>query len=255
MNFSKFTPIIAKCYQGQRKKGVELGGNYLYNNIFFKNTSLSTVSIEKEKFDSILGYKSLYDTCSTINYPLVLGGDHSIGTSTVLGSVKKYGRNMTVIWIDAHADINTMKSSLSKNRHGTPLAYATGLDKCWFDETLDETIDFNKIIYVGIRDLDPFEKEIVATHNIKHYTPTQAIEYINNTTDSIHISFDVDGLEPDDLDSTGTTADDGLNFLDVKNIINASLTRNNLIALDVVEFNPSLGDVNKSLDTVKKIFL
>ena len=255
MNFKKFNPVIAQCHQGQRIKGVEMGGDYLYDNIFSNNTSVQPLTISNKEFDSISGYKSLYNTSSTIDYPLVLGGDHSIGTSTVLSSVKKYGGNMTVVWIDAHADINTMKSSLSKNRHGTPVAYATGLDKCWFDETLDIKIGFDKIIYVGIRDLDLFEKVIVNKYNVKHYTPTEAVNYINTTADSIHISFDVDALEPADLDSTGTTADNGLSFADVKNIINASLTKNNLIALDVVEFNPCLGNVNKSLDTVKKIFL
>jgi arginase len=186
---------------------------------------------------------------------LVLGGDHSIGTSTVLGSVKKYGRNVSIIWIDAHADINTMESSPSKNRHGIPVACATGLDKCWFDEEPDVKLDFDKIIYVGIRDLDPYEKKAMIIYNIKHYTTEQAIEYINTTSDSIHISFDVDALEPCDLNSTGTMADDGLSFSDVKKIINASLDKDNLVALDVVEFNPKLGDVNKSLETMKKIFL
>ena len=254
MNFKKFTPIIAQCHQGQRKRGVEFGGDYLYKNIFNKNT-LNPITIFNKDFDSISGFKKLYDLCSSTNYPLVLGGDHSIGTSTVLGSVKKYGNKLTLIWIDAHADINTMESSLSKNRHGTPVAYATGLDKCWFDESLDVKIDFDKIIYVGIRDLDPFEKQVISKYNIKHFTPKQSIDYINSTKDYIHISFDVDGLEPNDLNSTGTTADDGLNYLDVKNIINSSLIKDNLIGLDVVEFNPELGDVNKSLNTIKKIFL
>lgn len=255
MNFRKFTPIIAQCHQGQRLKGVEMGGKYLYNNVFLKSTAIQPITILNKYFDSVAGFDSLYKICSTVNYPLVLGGDHSIGTSTVLGSVKKYGKNTTVIWIDAHADINTMQSSLSKNRHGTPVAYATGLDKCWFNKTLDVKIDYNKIIYVGIRDLDLFEKKIIKKHNIKHYTPTEAIKYINTTTDSIHISFDVDALEPNHLDSTGTVADDGLSLSDVKNIINSSLTKDNLVGLDIVEFNPSLGNVSKSLDTMKKIFL
>jgi arginase len=255
MNLTKFTPIIAQCCQGQKKRGVELGGDYLYNNIFFKKTSLQPVSIIHKDFDSVLGYKSLYNVCSTISYPLVLGGDHSIGTSTLLSSVKKYGNNLTVIWIDAHADINTMESSLTKNRHGTPVAYATGLDKCWFYENVDLKVSFEKIIYVGIRDLDPFEKEVIKKYNIKHYTPSQTVDYINNTPDSIHISFDVDALEPKELNSTGTTADNGLNYLDVKNIISASIAKNNLTGLDVVEFNPELGNLEKSLNTMNKIFL
>jgi arginase len=255
MNFRKFIPIIAECHQGQKKPGVSLGGEYLYNNIFRKNTKLNPIIIPNKWFDSNVGYKSLYNICSTLEYPLTLGGDHSIGTSTVLASIQKYNYNVTVIWIDAHADINTMKSSLSKNRHGMPLASATNLDSCWFDESLNIKLNFDKIIYVGIRDLDPFEKQIIIKYKIKNYTPEQTINFINSTSDLIHISFDVDALEPKYLDSTGTVASNGLSYLEVKNIINASLIKNNLVGLDIVEFNPELGNVTKSLKTLEKLFL
>lgn len=255
MNLKKFIPIIAECHQGQRKLGVNFGGKYLYNKLFYKNTTSKPIIISNKEFDSDLGYKSLYNMCSSLSYPLVIGGDHSIGTSTILGSVKKYGKGVTIIWIDAHADINTMESSISKNRHGMPVASATGLDSCWFNTKLNVKLDFDKIIYVGIRDLDPFEKEVLLAHNIKHYTVEKTIDYINNTTDFIHISFDVDAIEPQELDSTGTMASDGLSYLDVKNIINASMVLDKLIGLDVVEFNPKIGNLSKSLATIEKIFL
>lgn len=255
MNLSRFVPIIVECHQGQKKKGIKLGGKYLYDHIFYKKNNHDIITIPKQKFNTELGYKELYNICSTLQFPLVLGGNHSIGTSTVLGSVKKYRDNLTVVWIDAHADINTMESSLSKNKHGMPVAFATGLDRCWFDKLLNIKLNFEKIIYVGIRDLDQYEKEILVKHNIKHYTVDETMNFINSTKDSIHISFDVDSLEPNDLDSTGTIASYGLNYVDVKNIINASLTNKNLVCLDIVEFNPELGDVNKLLETMKYIFL
>jgi arginase len=255
MNLRKFIPIIAECHQGQTKPGVKLGGEYLYNNIFHKNTKYNPIIIPNNWFDSTLGYKSLYNICSTIKYPLTLGGDHSIGTSTVLSSIQKYNNNVSIIWIDAHADINTMKSSISKNRHGTPLASATNLESCWFDESLNIKLNFDKIIYVGIRDLDQFEKETIVKYKIKHYNPEQTINFINTTPDAIHISFDVDALDPIYLNSTGTIAANGLNYLEVKNIINASLNKKNLVGLDIAEFNPELGNISKSLKTIKKIFL
>lgn len=257
MNLTKFVPIIAKCNQGQRLKGVSDGGKYLYNNVFHNLTNSKPTTIHNIEFDLSNGYQKLYDICSDTFYPLVLGGDHSIGTSTVLSSVKKFGENVTVIWIDAHADINTFESSPSKNIHGIPLACATGLDNIWFDvgSAIDVKLEFNKLIYVGIRDLDPFEKFALNNYNIKHYTVDETIKFINNTTDFIHISFDVDSLDPEILNSTGTMFEDGLTQMDVKKIISKSIETNKLIALDVVEFNPELGNVNKSLDAIKQIFL
>ena len=255
MNLSKFTPILANCHQGQLNFGVQFGGEYLLKNIFSSITKHTPFIISEHHFNNPTGFNDLYNLCGKIYKPLIIGGDHSIGTSTVLSSVKKYGSDLTVIWIDAHADINTMESSISKNRHGTPLACATGLDKIWFNENIDVKLNFDKLIYVGIRDLDPFEEEVLIKYNIKNYTVSETIDFINSTKDLIHISFDVDGLDPKILDSTGTMALGGLDIQDVKNIINASLEKDNLVALDVVEFNPKIGDINISLNTVKDIFL
>jgi arginase len=255
MNLSNFIPIIAECYQGQKKLGVELGGKYLFDKIFSNINKNVPMVVPVESFNSVDGYKKLYDICSNTFYPLVLGGDHSIGTSTLLGSIHKYKSNVSVIWIDAHADINTMESSITKSRHGMPVAYASGLDKCWFDDSISETIGFDKIIYVGIRDLDQAEVLTLKEKNIKHYTVEQAVNFIIKTTDKIHISFDVDSLDPQIMSSTGTTAPDGLSFFDVKKIIDTCIQKQNLIALDVVEYNPDLGNNETSIQTMRNIFL
>jgi arginase len=148
-----------------------------------------------------------------------------------------------------------MEASLSKNRHGTPLAMCTGLEKIWWNNLLNYKLDFNNLIYVGIRDLDEFEKNVIKDNNIKVFTPEETINYINNTNNKIHISFDVDSLDPQYLDSTGTMASNGLSPDDIKNIINSALLKEKLIALDIMEFNPSLGNKDKSLETLKRIFL
>ncbi len=251
--FSRFTPIIAECNQGQKKSGVKYGGEILYENIF-RNMNKPVKVIQNNFFNSFQGYKKFNVICENIKYPLVLGGDHSIGTSTVLSSVEKYKDNLTVIWIDAHADINTYAASKTKNRHGMPLAMCVGLDKYWWRTQDKYRLHFDNLIYVGIRDLDDFEKKVIKDHDVKVYSPQKAVNFIKNTNHKIHISFDVDGLDPKYMNSTGTMAPKGLSPIGVRKIISAALERDNLVGLDVVEFNPELGDMEKSLDSLKKIF-
>ncbi len=251
LNLNKFRPIIAQCSQGQPKKGVEKGGNFLNDYIFKKP---EPVIIPQYLFNDLnKGYKFINDLCYNIEFPLLLGGDHSLGASSVYASLMKHN-NLTVIWIDAHADINTMFASLSKNRHGTPLAMCTGLEECWWNNQNNYKLDFNNLIYVGIRDLDEFEKDIIKNNNISVFTPEQAVNFIKKTDNKIHISFDVDSLDPQYLDSTGTIANDGLSPDDIRIIINTALSTEKLIALDIMEFNPDLGNIVKSRDTLETIF-
>ena len=95
MDLSNFTIIITECHQGQKKLGVKEGGHYLYKHIISQKTKHPPKYYPEEKFNTPKGYLELYNECSTIDYPLVLGGDHSIGTSTVLASLKKYSGNLT----------------------------------------------------------------------------------------------------------------------------------------------------------------
>lgn len=110
---------------------------------------------------------------------LTLGGDHSIAIGTVSGTAKaikeRLGREMAVIWVDAHADINTPETSESGNIHGMPVAFLTGLAKekkedifGWIKE--DNMISVKKLVYIGLRDVDRGEKQILRDHGIRAFS-------------------------------------------------------------------------------------
>lgn len=110
---------------------------------------------------------------------LTLGGDHSIAIGTIAGTAKatreRLGREMAVIWVDAHADINTPETSDSGNVHGMPVAFLTGLAKedkeeyfGWIKD--DQRLSVNKLVYIGLRDVDPGEKRILRENGIKAFS-------------------------------------------------------------------------------------
>jgi arginase len=110
---------------------------------------------------------------------LTLGGDHSIAIGTIAGTAKaireRMGREIAVIWVDAHADINTPETSGSGNIHGMPVAFVTGLAKeerpeCfgWLKE--DNLLSIRKLVYIGLRDVDAAEKRILRENGIKAFS-------------------------------------------------------------------------------------
>lgn len=110
---------------------------------------------------------------------LTLGGDHSIAIGTIAGTARaireRLGREMAVIWVDAHCDINTPESSESGNIHGMPVAFLTGLAKedrndvfGWIQE--DQMINLKKLVYIGLRDVDRGEKKILRENGIKAFS-------------------------------------------------------------------------------------
>ena len=135
-----------------------------------------------------------------------------------------------------------------------PLGVATGLEKCWFDPNINQKLEFAKLVYVGVRDVDDYEKEIILKEKIKCYNVDQTLEFIEQTSDNIHISFDVDALDGNYFDSTGTIASNGLSYKHVRKIIKGCINLKKLIGLDIVELNPELGDINKSLETLELLF-
>ena len=110
---------------------------------------------------------------------LTLGGDHSIATGTVAGSAKavreRLGREVAVVWVDAHADINTPELSDSGTIHGMPLGFLTGLAReekeeyfGWLKE--DNLISMRKLVYIALRDVDPAERKILRENGIKAFS-------------------------------------------------------------------------------------
>lgn len=172
----------------------------------------------------------------------------------MLASLQKY-KDLNVIWVDAHPDIHTYDSTQSGNKHGTPLSICTGMEKeHWASRMNLRKLCFSKITYVGIRDIDTFEGETIKKENIRVLDVPNVIEYIKKLDGPIHVSFDVDALDPELVDSTGTMVPDGLESNEVRNIITAALQTDRLVSLDVVEFNKHLGDPWNSLLAVKRVF-
>ena len=178
-----------------------------------------------------------------------------MASSSVLASLQKF-RNLHVIWIDAHPDIHTYSSTVSGNTHGTPLSVCTGIEKThWASRLSLKKLEFPNLIYVGIRDIDDFERETIDKNNIKHWDVQTTVDWLrNNRHLPIHISFDIDALDPVYISSTGTRVEEGMHPHEVREIIMDSMVEDQLKSLDVVEFNPELGDPTKSAHHVREVF-
>lgn len=252
---------------GQKKSGIDITCKHLYQTFDKKGTIVNTLS--NKSTDKMLS-KNL---CMLFNENMKIssrniniGGDHSMSIATIGASLKKYGSNVKVIWFDAHADINTLETSPSGNYHGMPLSFLTGLDTNYnlfpFLYKLPK-LKFENILYLGIRDLDDAEKIILKDNKIKFIRSQEInrnpIKTYNKIKDfvgdkPVHFSFDVDGLDPTEMSSTGTTALNGVQTKAIKPIVNKTMKNLNVVNMDITEFNLTLGNQDKSMKNFKKLF-
>lgn len=204
--------------------------------------------------------KQVYSHAREGRCVLTLGGDHSIAIGTIAGTARaireRLGREMAVIWVDAHADINTPETSGSGNIHGMPVAFLTGLARedhkdmfGWIEP--EDRISVKKLVYIGLRDVDAGEKKILRENGIKAFSMhdidrhgigrvmEMALGHIGNDT-PIHLSFDVDALDPMWAPSTGTPVRGGLTLREGDYIAECVHETGSLVAMDLVEVNPTL---------------
>lgn len=158
-----------------------------------------------------------------------------------------------MIWIDAHADLNLPSKSLTGNFHGMPLSVLCNIDDIatyqfkWIKSRLNP----KKLIYLGLRDIDPFEREIITNLGIKvfsmHEIKSVGIEAVVKKIlsiigyDPVHISFDIDSVDPQFAPSTGVKVDRGLSPQELEFLGN-TFSQLNLKSIDVVEINPTIGN-------------
>lgn len=204
---------------------------------------------------------------------VTVGGDHSIATGTIMGHQRARG-NICVLWIDAHNDINTYKTSTSGNIHGMCLSYLIkGLpdhSKIPGYEWTQPCLTPFDIVYIGLRDTDPGEYSIThelgiltfSMHEVDRYgiatVVERAIESINPRLDRpMHVSYDIDSLDPLHSPSTGTAVYGGLTLREGLYIGEYVNKLGLLSALDIVEVNPYLGqgeeDAHKTVQTALRI--
>ena len=105
-----------------------MGGHAVYNDVFKEICDYKPHLVTLDQFNSQEGYQKLYGICKDLHKPLLLGGDHSVASSSTLASLQRF-HDLYVIWIDAHPDIHTYSSTVSGNTHGTPLSVCTGLER------------------------------------------------------------------------------------------------------------------------------
>lgn len=192
-------------------------------------------------------------------FPLVLGGDHSIAIGSLAGISKHY-ENLGVIWYDAHGDINTVETSPSGNIHGMPLAVSLGLGHKRLTDIMGEApnVKPENIVLIGIRDLDEGEKEMIKKYNIKVYTMheidrlgmpqvmQETIEYLRERTDGVHLSFDLDGIDPSEAPGVGTPVIGGVTYRESHLALEMLAEADLITSAEFVEVNPMLDDKNKT---------
>ena len=257
--------IICRNMLGQHKKA-----NFTNKFNFIDETKYNVIhSDDKNNLHSNL--HNLWKLTLEYKNPIVLGGDHSLAISTLSSSICKYGQDIKVLWFDAHADINSYTESNSKNIHGMVLNYLCNINipKYNFDCNSAPLFKFipskklnpSNIMYIGIRDLDEYEKDVLKYYNIQRITcdnvnnnPEMCIDKINTFigNSKTHLSIDIDALDPLFVPCTGTPVDDGIQ-LDKLQYILKNMNTKNVIHTDVVEYNPSLGNMQEQIRTQETI--
>lgn len=193
------------------------------------------------------------------SFPLVLGGDHSIAIGTLAG-VSKHYNNLGVIWYDAHGDLNTAETSPSGNIHGMPLAVSLGLGH----EMLTQLGGYfpkvkpENIVIIGARALDDGEKDLIREMGIKVFTMheidrmgmakviEEAVDYLKDRTDGVHLSLDLDGLDPTDAPGVGTPVTGGISYRESHLAMEMLAEAKVITSAEFVEVNPILDEKNKT---------
>ncbi len=198
--------------------------------------------------------------------PVVLGGDHSIAMGTLSGLARAAGQIGGVIWIDAHGDLNVPETSPSGNVHGMPLAAAVGRAPDWFrhERLLFPAVDPSRVALVGIHSLDSAEREYLRSSDIRVFTMSDIDRIGIERTMSealdrvagpgfVHISLDLDSLDPEIAPGVGTPVRGGLTYREAH--LACELIAESGIAgsLEVVEANPILDRENTTALTAVEL--
>jgi arginase len=188
--------------------------------------------------------------------PLVLGGDHSVAMGTLAGLARHHGSPGAVIWIDAHGDLNTPASSPSGNVHGMPLAAALGLAGDAFAGPLSlPAVDARRTVLVGVRSLDPAEQALVREAGLRVFTMSEidrigieralqeALDRVSGSA-FVHLSLDLDVLDPEIAPGVGTPVRGGLTYREAHLALELAAESGLPGSLELVEVNPILDREN-----------
>lgn len=205
------------------------------------------------------------DALDAGEWPLVIGGDHSIAMGTVSGisaHLRKTNEKLGLIWFDAHGDMNLPGSSPSGNIHGMPLAHLLGYGDSDLSSILgaNPAVDPENVVLIGIRDIDKIERKFIRESGVTTFTmrdidklgmvqvATDALEIVNRGTAGFHVSFDLDGCDPDVIPGTGTLVPGGVSFREAHLLLEDCAADGRMTSMEVVELNPFLDLANISAE-------
>ena len=276
-------------FYGCDRPGVEKGPDILRENnldkILEKNhhvTDLGNIDVDyiesKDKFlenDKLKYLKQVvdannrlaskvYEALTNNTLPFIIGGDHSLALGSIAGSSKYFCNDLGGIWIDAHGDINTETTSPSGNIHGMPLAASMGIGYDKLTSIFFESFKVKpeNVFILACRDLDQGEVELIDKLKINVWN----IDEIQNgdldkiisdllskikekNIKNIHLSYDIDCLDPEYVPGTGTPVDNGLTFEESKKLLKSILSTSLVKSMDFVEYNPELDSNNRTKET------
>ncbi|EML2699618.1 arginase [Staphylococcus aureus] len=271
---------------GQRKLGVDLGPTAIrYAGLIsrlkqldldvYDKGDIKVPAVNIEKFHSeqkgLRNYDEIIEVNQKLNkevsasiennrFPLVLGGDHSIAVGSV-SAISKHYNNLGVIWYDAHGDLNIPEESPSGNIHGMPLRILTGEGPKELLELNSNVIKPENIVLIGMRDLDKGERQFIKDHNIKTFTMSDidklgikevienTIEYLKSrNVDGVHLSLDVDALDPLETPDTGTRVLGGLSYRESHFALELLHQSHLISSMDLVEVNPLIDSNNHTAE-------
>ncbi|PYZ95485.1 arginase [Alteribacter lacisalsi] len=286
MNNKRISIIGVPMDLGQRRRGVDMGPSAIryagvverLEKIGYEVHDRGDIEIGRpDKFDVVdegnlkdlnevvKANQALSDTITKSigdgEFPLILGGDHSIAIGTLAGVANK-SDNLGVIWYDAHGDLNTGDTSPSGNIHGMPLAVSLGIGHPSLTEigSYAPKIKPENLVLVGARSLDEGERELIREKGIKVFTMheidrmgmtkvmEEAIAHVSKNTDSVHLSLDLDALDPHDAPGVGTPVIGGTSYRETHLAMEMLAERNIITSAEFVEVNPILDDKNQTAE-------
>ena len=190
-------------------------------------------------------------------FPLVLGGDHSIAIGTLAGVARARKRPPGLIWIDAHGDINTPLTSGSGNVHGMPVSIALE----------EKSIDAARTVLIGLRDVDSGEKQRIRELGVRAFSMShvdklgmervmeEALAIASGDGEALHVSFDLDGIDPTEAPGVGTPVRGGLSYREAHLAMEMVAETGRLGSMEITELNPIFDERNRTADLAVQLIL
>lgn len=267
MHFSIFLHVIGLLVntinvpfdRGANLQGSKRAPEVINKHLNFLNINQNfTVVSKNNHIANILAdtYINVWNTLNCNIFPLVIGGDHTISAGSVSASNDYCISNkekLGVLWLDAHADFNTIETSPSGNLHGVPVSILCGHTLPFI--SFGNNMDCCQFAYYGLRDLDSLEFERFQKYNMKIVDNNDEIcDWVKNF-DKIYISLDLDVLDPIEFNFTNTPIPNGITLEKLYSALEIIKGSNKLLGIDIVEYNPDKGEDTTVINDIIKLVI